>query len=118
MSQLNDHISVDNSVAVDKKSSPEFNHKIEKQNQLLAKYERQMALLKLKERKRDTRRKIELGGLVVKAKMDGYPKAVILGALIDAFEQLENDVGALLLFQSKGEAAFMGYGDQSNEPNE
>jgi len=47
--------------------------------------------------------------------MDGYPKSIILGALIDALEQIENNDGALSLFQSKGEAAFMGYGDQPNE---
>ncbi|GEM_PF-1246484 len=88
---------------------------IKKQQQLVAKLERQLALLKIKERKRDTRKKIELGGLVVKAKMDGYPKSIILGALIDALEQIENNDGALSLFQSKGEAAFMGYGDQPNE---
>lgn len=89
--------------------------KIKKQAQLVAKLERQLALLKLKERKQDTRRKIELGGLVVKAKMDHFPKAMILGVLIDALEQIENNDGAAALFQSKGEAAFMGYGDQSNE---
>lgn len=85
---------------------------IKKKEQLVAKFERQLALLKMKERKRDTRKKIELGGLVVKAKMHGYPKSIILGALIDALEQLENNPGAESLFHSKGEAAFMGYGDQ------
>lgn len=85
--------------------------KIKKQTQLVAKLERQLALLKLKERKQDTRRKIKLGGLVVKAKMDRLPKAMILGALIDALEQIETNDGAAALFQSKGEAAFMGYGD-------
>jgi hypothetical protein len=89
--------------------------KIKKQTQLVAKLERQLALLKLKERKQDTRRKIELGGLVVKAKMDRFPKAMILGALIDALEQIESNDGAAALFQSKGEAAFMGYGEQPNE---
>jgi hypothetical protein len=90
---------------------------IKKQEQLVAKLERQLALLKMKERKRDTRKKIELGGLVVKAKMDGYPKSIILGALIDALEQIENSDGASALFQSKGEAAFMGYGDFNSMPD-
>ena len=89
----------------------ETSRKIKKQNQLLAKFERQRALLKIKERKRDTRRKIELGGLVIKAKMDGYPKSVVLGALIDALEQIENHSGAELVFKAKGDAGFMGYGD-------
>lgn len=83
--------------------------KIKNQNQLVARLERQLAFLKIKERKRDTRKKIELGGLVIKANMHGYTKAVILGALIDALEQLENNAGTEALFQSKGEAAFMGY---------
>ena len=89
--------------------------KIKKQTQLVAKLERQLALLKLKERKQDTRRKIELGGLVVKAKMDQLPKAMILGALIDALEQIESSDGAAALFKSKGEAAFMGYGDDKHD---
>jgi len=88
--------------------------KIKKQAQLVAKLERQLALLKIKERKQDTRRKIELGGLVVKAKMDHLPKSIILGALLDALEQIESNDGAAALFQSKGEAEFMGYGDHKN----
>jgi Conjugal transfer protein TraD len=41
--------------------------------------------------------------------MDKYSKAIILGALIDAFENLEQDKTVKTLFQSKGEAAFMGF---------
>lgn len=63
----------------------------------------------MKERKADTRRKIELGGLVIKAKMDKFPKAIILGALIDALENLERDESTKNLFKLKGEAAFMEY---------
>ena len=36
------------------------------------------------ERRRDTREKIELGGLVVKAGLRGADRAVILGVLIEA----------------------------------
>ena len=46
-------------------------------------------------RKQDTRNKIELGGLVIKAKL-GYlqssHKEVILGALIDAYNKIQNDI--------------------------
>ena len=46
-----------------------------------------------KERKIDTRNKIELGGLIIKAKL-GYlqekHKEVILGALIDAFNKIHD----------------------------
>ena len=82
---------------------------IVKQTQLLAKLEKNLALQKLKRRKAETRHKIEMGGLVVKAKMDQYSKDVILGALIDAFENLQKDKAVKTLFKSKGEAAFMGH---------
>ena len=85
--------------------------KLKQKSQQLARLERNLAREKLKQRKSETRRKIEFGGLVVKAQMDGYSKDVILGALIDAVEQLDRDEGAKALFQSKGEAAFMGYGE-------
>lgn len=49
--------------------------------------------MKLNERKLDTRNKIELGGLVIKAKL-GYlqknHKDVILGALVDAFNKIHD----------------------------
>lgn len=87
---------------------------VEKQEQqltqTLARLERNLTLEKIKQRKQDTRRKIELGGLVIKAKMNRYSKAIILGALIDALENLERDDAYQTLFKAKGEAAFMGFG--------
>lgn len=85
----------------------ETNDAIHKHEQQLAKHERHLALLKIKERKQDTRRKIEFGGLVIKAKMDGFSKAIILGALLDAYQQIQNDADVKKLFQVKGEAGFM-----------
>ncbi len=41
-------------------------------------------------RKRDTREKIQLGGLVVKAGLRTVDRAVILGALIDLAQRLDN----------------------------
>lgn len=65
---------------------------IQKQQQLIARCEKSLALEKLKKRRADTRRKIELGGLVIKSGMDGFNKAVILGALINAQDNiLKND---------------------------
>lgn len=90
---------------------------LKKQQRKVARLERRLALTKIKQRKQETRRKIELGGLVVKAKMDKYPKVVILGALIDALENLEHNEAARVLFQSKGEAAFMGYEEGKNGQN-
>lgn len=50
--------------------------------------------MKHKERKLDTRNKIELGGLVIKAKL-GYlqeeHKDVLLGALIDIYNKIHDD---------------------------
>lgn len=82
-------------------------HKITKIKQTLTRLERKLALEKIKKRKADTHRKIEFGGLVIKAKMDQFPKDVILGALLHAMEQLKNEDGSKELFQSKGHAAFM-----------
>lgn len=116
---MNDVVSLDDdfyNAVIDSKLSDandDVSQKIKKQKQQIAKFERNLALLKIKDRKLDTRKKIEFGGLVIKSKMAVYPKAVILGALIDTLEQLENNPGAESLFQSKGEAAFMGYGDQN-----
>lgn len=81
---------------------------IAKLEQRLAKNERLLALAKIKQRKVETRQKIQLGGLVVKANMAQHSKAVILGALIEAAEALErNDEGILELYRIKGEAAFL-----------
>jgi hypothetical protein len=47
-------------------------------------------------RKIDTRNKIELGGLVIKSKLDylqGHNKDVILGALIDAYNKIQSQEG-------------------------
>ncbi len=91
--------------------STETYHRIKKSTQSLARAQSALSLLTMKERKADTRRKIEFGGLVIKAKMDEYPKAVILGALLTAFEELasETDEAILSLFKAKGERAFMGF---------
>ena len=86
--------------------------KIIKTEQKIARLERQLAMDKIKKRKADTHRKIQFGGLVIKAKMDVYPKDIILGALLDAAQRLENEVGTESLYQSKGHAVFMGFDDE------
>ncbi|HAT8371218.1 TPA: conjugal transfer protein TraD, partial [Legionella pneumophila] len=52
---------------------------IEKEKQSIARYEKSLAQEKLKKRRVDTRRKIELGGLVIKSGMGQYSKTVVLG---------------------------------------
>lgn len=44
-------------------------------------------------RKKDTREKIELGGLIVKAGLRYEKRAVLLGALIELRQRLERDAG-------------------------
>lgn len=82
-------------------------HKLKKKAQQLAALERNLALEKVKKRKAETRRKIELGGLVIKARMDLYSKDVILGALVHSSQELKREVGTKLLYQSLGQSVFM-----------
>jgi len=83
--------------------------KLQQQSQQLEQLEKQLAAQRLKQRKADTRHKIELGGLVIKAKMAGFAKDIILGALIDAKMRIEQEPETIRLFQSKGHHALMGF---------
>lgn len=80
---------------------------IKKTEITLAKLERNLSLEKIKQRKQDTRRKIEMGGLVIKAEMDLYPKDVILGALLQARKQIEESQENKRLFEVIGKAGFL-----------
>jgi hypothetical protein len=80
---------------------------IEKEQQHLARCEKSLAIEKLKKRRTDTRRKIELGGLVIKAGMDGFNKAVILGALDYALGLVKQDAEYIQLFEATGERLFL-----------
>lgn len=75
--------------------------------QTIARTEKQLAIERLKQRRADTRNKIQLGGLVIKAQMDTYSKEVILGALIHSLELIEEDCKNKELFASIGDNAFM-----------
>ncbi|KTD20135.1 conjugal transfer protein TraD [Legionella londiniensis] len=79
---------------------------IEKERQLLVRCEKSLALEKLKKRKADTRHKIELGGLVIKSRMEQYNKATILGALDFVFNLIKKDNSYQMLFESIGENIF------------
>lgn len=79
---------------------------IEKQKQQLVRCEKSLAQEKLKKRRADTRRKIELGGLVVKAGIDRYNKAVILGALSYTSQLSIDNFDYQVLFESKGNKLF------------
>ncbi|EEZ95940.1 conjugal transfer protein TraD [Legionella longbeachae] len=80
---------------------------IKKQKQLIARCEKSLTLEKLKKRRADTRRKIELGGLVIKSGMDCFNKAVILGALDYSLNLLQENASCSNLFESKGNSLFL-----------
>ncbi len=63
--------------------------------------------LSMQARKEDTRNKIQLGGLVIKAGMGDEDKAVVLGALLHAQKALVGQNGDMLKLKLKeiGQAA-------------
>jgi len=79
---------------------------IQKEQQFIARCEKSVALEKLKKRRADTRRKIELGGLVIKSGLDYFGKAVVLGVLCHALGAIENDANQLRIFEDIGKANF------------
>ena len=87
----------------------ETQNKINKKTQIIARLERKLIMEKIKERKKQTRRKIELGGLVIKAEMDKFSKDIILGAFIHVRKEIQNDADIKSLFKAIGSAAFMEY---------
>lgn len=87
----------------------EIQNKINKKIKTIARLERQLIIKKIKERKKQTRRKIELGGLVIKAEMDQFPKDIILGALISIRKEIQKDENIKSIFKSIGNGSFMKY---------
>ena len=79
--------------------------RIEKQQQQVHRMEASLAKLKLKERKADTRRKIQLGGLVIKANIADEAAAVILGILIDAAQEMGANEQLKENYRASGDAA-------------
>ncbi|MBW8323081.1 MAG: type IV conjugative transfer system coupling protein TraD [Arenimonas sp.] len=62
-------------------------------------------------RKKDTRDKIELGGLIVKAGLRFERRALLLGALIDLRERLTSDDNERTRLTAIGAEAFGNEGD-------
>jgi len=84
-----------------------------KARQKVASLQSKLAINAKQLRKIDTRHKIELGGLVIKAGLGETSKAIILGALLSAMEQMQKEPETKKLFQLKGEASFMGFSEKS-----
>jgi hypothetical protein len=83
------------------------NRAIKAQEQKIARLERNVALERIKQRRADTRRKIEFGGLVIKSGISGHNKSVVLGALISAIRSIEIDKKNMELFEEIGNLAFL-----------
>ena len=66
------------------------------------------ARMKILERKQDTRRKIQLGGLVKKAGLDNESTAVLFGLLLEAVESLQGGDAESIKsrWRLKGDIAF------------
>jgi hypothetical protein len=62
----------------------------------------------MQERKADTRQKILLGGLVIKAGLRDVDSNIILGMLIDGFTKIQGEDSqyALTYFKNLGDEAF------------
>ena len=71
--------------------------------------ENQLGRIRVEDRKQDTRSKIQLGGLVIKAGLAEEETAVILGALISAAEAMSSSEGeaARRRFRRIGDRVFL-----------
>ena len=79
----------------------------------LLKLERQFARMADYARKLDTRNKIELGGLVIKGGLSNEAKAVILGAIVAAKNEMALHPEYRDYLKSLGDAAFMEFDQQA-----
>ena len=68
-------------------------------------HERRYRASQTQARKKDTREKIQLGGLIVKAGLRNEDRAVILGALLDAVARL-GDAAERARLKTMGKAMF------------
>ena len=84
-----------------------LSEQVKKEEQKIARLEQRLAEEKLKKRKLDARRKIELGGLVIKSGIDGLSKAIILGPLTHSLQLIHQDETYKTLFESLGEKLFL-----------
>jgi Conjugal transfer protein TraD len=86
----------------------------------IAYLQRQYARMKNLERKQDTRRKIQLGGLIKKAGLDGETTAVLYGLLLEAQEKLLSEQSDDIRqdWRIKGDLALTNEKNKDNELTE
>lgn len=75
----------------------------------LLKLEREISRHKNLTRKEDARHKIELGGLVIKGGLDQESKAIILGAIIAAKNEMMREPAYRKFLKLLGENSFLGH---------
>ncbi|HGF0845851.1 conjugal transfer protein TraD [Legionella pneumophila] len=80
---------------------------IKKEKQAISKSKQSLALAKLKKRREDTRCKIELGGLVIKAGMVHFNKSIILGCLGFTTKLIEKQPEYKKFFEEIGNELFL-----------
>jgi hypothetical protein len=73
----------------------------------VAKLERMRQASQAQARRKDTREKIQLGGLIVKAGLRYEKRALLLGLLIDAADRMRGDEIERARLMALGEKAFI-----------
>jgi len=73
---------------IDKNDSSKI---IKTTEQKIAAIEQKVKFNKERARRLDARKKIQLGGLIIKAKLDDLTSNILLGILIDARNKLQNE---------------------------
>ncbi|MGI2036367.1 conjugal transfer protein TraD [Rhizobium panacihumi] len=76
-----------------------------------------MQTARTEDRKKDTREKIQLGGLVVKAGLREMNKAVLLGWLGELAERLKSDPGEWARLEAIGKKGFEDDGQKGDAPD-
>ena len=77
----------------------------------ITRLERMSRTLSAEARKKDTREKIELGGLIVKAGLRYEKRALLLGLLLDARRRLDRDGAERTRLTAIGAEAFGNNGE-------
>lgn len=85
---------------------PSLSHQKEKLERQKARLQSQEQKLKLLERKKRTRRLIELGGLIVKAELESLNNNTLLGALMSIKSSLQTHESVIQEWTSIGASAF------------
>lgn len=76
-----------------------------------------MQLARSQDRKKDTREKIQLGGLVVKAGLREMNKSVLLGWLMELQKRVDGDRAEWARLEEIGKRGFEDDGQESDAPD-